>query len=138
MPQERNVAFASDTMPSPDAHADDGFDEDISSFDPDVPPSIEELKARRRPTTSDDRRVSDDALGWMASLPRDRRLMYTMLDYPHVVNALARHWSDRVALGHYFHSLLHSQRRRRAGFAPAAQAELVALSDWARSEGLLS
>jgi hypothetical protein len=120
-----------------DTQIDSGFDEDVSSFDADRPPSIEELKARRRPVTPEDRRVSDAALSWMASLPRDRRLMYTMLDYPHVVNSMAQRWFDRGALGQYFDSLLHTRRRRRAGFSAPTQAELAALADWARSEGLL-
>ncbi len=117
---------------------DSGFDEDISSFDPDRAPSIDELKARRRPMSPEDRRVSDAALGWMASLPRDRRLMYTMLDYPHVVNTLADRWGDRQALAQYLDGLLHSRRRHRAGFSPVVQTELSALADWARSQGLLN
>ena len=121
----------------PDTVIDSGFDEDVSSVDPDRAPSIEELKARRRPVTAEDRRVSDAALNWMASLPRDRRLMYTMLDYPHVVNSLSQRWSDRTALTQYFDSLLHSKRRRRAGFSAPTQNEIAALADWAKAEGLL-
>jgi hypothetical protein len=115
-----------------------GFDEDVSTLDPDRPPSVDELKARRRPLSQDDRRVSDAALTWMSSLPRDRRLMYTMLDYPHVVNTLAQRWGDRQALGEYLESLLHSRRRYRAGFSAPAQAELDALAEWARSQGLVT
>lgn len=121
---------------APPEASDSGFDEDISAVDPDRPPTIEELKARRKPYAPEDHRVSDQALDWMASLPRERRLMYTMRDYPHVVNSLATRWGDGVALARYFESLLHSRRRQRAGFVPAVQDELVALAKWAHSQGL--
>ncbi len=121
----------------PDGMVDSGFDEDVSAFDADRPPSIEELKARRHPLSAEDRRVTDATLNWMASLPRDRRLMHTMLDYPHVVNSLAQRWTDRTLLAQYFESLLHSRRRRRAGFSPLSQAELMALADWAHAQGLV-
>lgn len=136
VPSGRDAAPPQGITP-PDTLIDSGFDEDVSSVDPDRPPSIEELKARRRPVTAEDRRVSDAALNWMASLPRDRRLMYTMLDYPHVVNSISQHWSDRSALKLYFDSLLHSKRRRRAGFSAPTQAELAALIDYARAQGLV-
>ena len=137
-PVPRAGASSQHHPPFDETVLDSGFDEDVSSFDADRPPSIEELKARRRPQSPEDRRVSDMALNWMAALPRDRRLMYTMLDYPHIVNGLSPRWSDRSALGVYFESLLHSSRRRqRAGFTKATQAELNALADWARSQGLI-
>jgi hypothetical protein len=133
-----SARHASPTLDQPpDTRLDSGFDEDVSAFDPDRPPSIDELKARRRPQSDGDRRVSDEALSWMAALPRDRRLMHTMLDYPHVVNSLAQRWSDRTLLSQYFESLLHGKRRRREGFSALSQAELTALADWAHAQGLV-
>jgi hypothetical protein len=117
--------------------ANDGLDDDLSTIDANEPPTIEELKARRRPASAEDARVSEEAMRWLATLPRDRRLMYTMLDYPHVVNGLAKRWSDRWALSQYFENLLRSRRRQRAGFGPRAKAELEALRAWAFARGLL-
>lgn len=93
-------------------------------------------KKMRREAAAD-RRVSDAAMDWMATLPRELRLMHTMLGFPHVVNMLATTWSDPHALAIYFVNLLNSRRKGRAGFPAPVKAELSALHGWAQQQKLI-
>jgi hypothetical protein len=117
--------------------ADDGLQQDISEFDAGRMPSLEELKKRRKQQTAEDKRVADEAMVWMGALPRELRMMHTMLNHPHVVNGLVQRWNQPEPLTVYFQNLLASRRRGRVGFLPPVKAELLALRSYAAKQGRL-
>ncbi len=84
-------------------------------------------KNLRRFPTADDQRVNDAGLVWMARLPLALRPHETAVRYPHVVNKLAKAWSDDEARTVLFEDLLHSPRRKRKGFPVEVARELRAL-----------
>ncbi len=95
------------------------------------------FKKLRRPTTATEMRVSDAAMAWLLSLPKELRPTQCCKAYPHVVNHLAGWWDSREALASYFEDLLHSPRKQRAGFPPPIKAEIEALFVQARATGLI-
>ncbi len=106
--------------------ANDGFAGSADDFDFGSAGKRDWKKLRRPPSTTD-RRVTDEAMQWMALLPRNLRLMHTMRDYPHVVNGLVAVWNKPEELSIHFENLINSSRQNRAGFPPLVRAELVAL-----------
>jgi hypothetical protein len=84
-------------------------------------------KKLRRAPTADDQRVNDSGLVWMARLPQLLRPHETAIRYPHVVNNLAKAWSDDDARAVLFDDLLNSPRRKRKGFPVDVARELRAL-----------
>ena len=92
-------------------------------------------KKLRRPPSATETRVGEVAMQWLLSLPKDVRPLECCKAYPHVVNHLAGWWDSPEALASYFDDLLHSRRKKRAGFPAPVQAEIQALFAHARGTG---
>lgn len=94
-------------------------------------------KQLRRPPTATELRVSDVAMAWLLTLPKELRPLECCQRYPHVVNHLAGWWDNADGLDAYFADLLHGTRKRRAGFPAPVKREIDALFAYADSRGLV-
>jgi hypothetical protein len=67
------------------------------------------------------------ARAWLASLPDSVRPMALAWHYPRLANRFATAWTDKASVALVFDDLLADRRGTRRGFAPAVEANLLAL-----------
>lgn len=79
--------------------------------------------------------VSDVAIRWLCTLPKECRPIETGRLYPHIVNKLAVLWDAPDLLHPFFDSLFIDQRGDRQGFQPAVLFELFRLRDYRQQAG---
>ena len=81
------------------------------------------LRPRLKPESIDDR-----AQEWWRHLPVTHRPANLASRFPHVLNAMAACWDDRLHCERYLSSLLLEQKRQlRQGFPPEVGKELLRL-----------
>ena len=88
------------------------------------------LRPRHHPELIDDR-----AKDWWCHLPVPHRPEKLASQFPHVMNAMAACWDDRIRCERYLCSLLIEQKRQpRQGFPPEVGQELLRLHNFYASQ----
>ena len=104
--------------------------ESISQFDVATAVSPAQWKRLRRATLPTDRALSGQAIDWLIGLPPNVRPEKLSSQFPRIVNSLAQAWHDPEHCEAVMSKLLGDERKGRAGFPAAVQAEIAALKDW--------
>jgi hypothetical protein len=87
----------------------------------------------RQPPSPSDSVINAATVGWMKQLPPELAPVELAVQYPRILNRLARFWEIPGMIHEYFEDLLFAKRARRKGFAPNVKAEIIALCNYYRS-----
>lgn len=88
----------------------------------------------RAPMAPEDLRLSEQAEGWLKSLPEAVRPTKLAASYPRVANRLCQCWRRPIEADRYFDDLLTDKRGGRQGFPIGVALELASLNDYYRTE----
>lgn len=71
---------------------------------------------KRSPRLPEDLKLSQRAIEWLTTLPREVRPLRLAVKFPHVVNKLSEVWGRAAAAEDYLNGLLIIDRKDREGF----------------------
>jgi len=87
----------------------------------------------RQPPSPSDSVINAATVGWMKQLPPELAPVELAIQYPRILNRLARFWDIPGMIHEYFEDLLFAKRPRRRGFAPNVKSEIIALCNHYRT-----